>query len=89
MASKILMRHLADILNEKVGKIQARVVLLWHRNDIVSISIKRGQKRVCHISLGFLDQIHVDGSTFDLVEQNSCRAIENAIYKRLELSLGD
>lgn len=84
MVSKILMRHLARVLNNKVSKAQAKLVLLWHNNDIVSISVKHGHKRLCHIALGFLDHVHVDGYTFDLKEENSLRAIKGAINKQLE-----
>lgn len=86
MANKIFMRHLAHLLNEKLRTLHAKIILLWHKNDIVSISVKRGSKRICHIASGFLDQIHVDGSIFDLNETNSYYAILSEIEAKLKLS---
>lgn len=87
MASKILMRHIAATFDKKVSDIQAKMILLWHNNDIASISIKQGPRRLCHIALGLLDHIHVDGFTFDLKDYNSCNDIIKAIETKLNASL--
>ena len=85
MTNKILMRHLAQIISSKIGKIHAKALLLWHKNDIIAISVKRDKERLCHITSGFLDQIHINDITFDLKESNSYNAIISTILTNLKL----
>lgn len=83
MIHQVLMSHLADRLKSYTTNTKSKIVLLWHNGTIRSISVIKKNKRLCHISLGLLNLIHVNGKSFDICDYNSYDSIVDYIISQL------